>query len=131
MLNWHDHLFVKFRFQSLNMETFLDFKLTVRGSTINNFEAKKLEKRTLKDGKQDHTFTKIYKLYNRITTKRFSSAAADSKCCGAVNAMVVKKVWDANVPLKLLPNTKNTSMLYQDLAARKTHFHSYYILNAF
>ena len=78
------------------------------------------EKQTLKKitilintflGKQDHTFTKIYKLYNWITTKKFSSSAANSGWCGA---------------LKLLPNTKNTSMLYQDLAARKSYFHLHY-----
>ena len=52
-------------------------------------------------GKQEHTFTKIYKLYNRITTKKFSSAAADSRWCGAVNAVpvvVVKNVEDRRKP---------------------------------
>ena len=52
-------------------------------------------------GKHNHTFTKIYKCYNRITT------TADSEWCGAVNAMVVKNVKDANVLLKLLPIRRN------------------------
>mgnify|MGYP001799753316 CR=1 FL=1 len=34
------NLSVKFRFQTLNVEALFDFKLTVRGSIINNFEAK-------------------------------------------------------------------------------------------
>ena len=38
------------------------------------------------DGKQqDHTFTKIYKLYNRMTTKKFSSTTADTELCEAAN----------------------------------------------
>ena len=34
--------------------------------------------------------------------KKFSSTMADSEWCGTVNAMVVKNVKDANVPLTLL-----------------------------
>ena len=37
--------------------------------------------------KQNHTFTKIYKLQNRINTKKFSSTTADSEWCSAVNAV--------------------------------------------
>ena len=51
--------------------------------------------------KQDHTFTNNYKLYNHLTTKKFSSTTADSEWYEAVDAMVVKDVKDANVPLKL------------------------------
>ena len=46
--------------------------------------------------------------------------------CGAVNAMVVKNMKDANVPLKCL-----LTDIQKDLAARKSHFHSHYIINTF
>ena len=75
-----------------------------------NFSIQKLEKETLKEktmlinfhGKEDHTFTKIYKFYNRITTSS-QEQQINSEWCGAVIAMVVKNVKDAKVLLKLLP----------------------------
>ena len=68
---------------------------------MTNFSIQNSEKEILKEiampintfhGKQDHTFTKIYKF----------STMADSEWCEAVNAMVVNNVKDTNVPLKLL-----------------------------
>ena len=55
-------------------------------------------------GKQDQTFTKIYKFYNRITTRvlinngRFRVLWC-SQCNGCQKINVIK---DVNVPLKLL-----------------------------
>ena len=52
---------------------------------------------------------------NFITEQRnktFSMVNVDSKWCVAVNALVVKNVKDANVPLKLLPMRREYVMLY-------------------
>ena len=51
--------------------------------------------------KQDHTFTKTCKFYERITRVLINNGRF--RVVGAVNAMVVKNVKDANVPLKFLP----------------------------
>ena len=58
-------------------------------------------------GKQDHTFTKTCKFYERITRVLINNGRF--RVVGAVNAMVVKNVKDANVPLKLLPIYAETS----------------------
>ena len=81
--------------------------------------------------KQDHTFTKIYKLYNHMTTKKFSSITADAEWREAVNAMAVKNVKDANVPLKLLPICREYVNVVLRFGCKKTHFHLHYIFNAF
>ena len=48
--------------------------------------------------------TPSQKSINRITTKTFRSATADSEWCGVpVNAMTVKNVKNVNIQLKLLP----------------------------
>ena len=83
-------------------------------------------------GRQDHTSANIYKLYNRIMTKKFSSATSDSGCCGAVNAIMVKNVKDANIPLvNCFRYAENKSLFYQDLRVRKTFIYILYIFNAF
>mgnify|MGYP001794569741 CR=1 FL=1 len=41
-------------------------------------------------GKQDHTFTKIYKLYHQNNNKKFSSATTVSQWCGAVNCSLYR-----------------------------------------
>ena len=98
-------------------------------------ENKNLEKGTLSEitmllnafhGRQDHTFTKTYIFNNQITTKCSHQQRTDSERCGALNAIMVIDVKDASVPLiNCSRYAENKLMLYQDLAARKTRFHSY------
>ena len=52
-------------------------------------------------GKQDHTFTKIYKFYNRIT--RFVIINGRFRMVWLSPYNGDQNVKDANVPLKLLP----------------------------
>ena len=49
-----------------------------------------------------HLFTQITSDSKNYVVK-YKQTTADSELCGEVNAMVVKNVKDANVPLKLLP----------------------------
>ena len=74
-------------------------------------------------GKQDHTFTKIYKFYNRITTRVLINNGRfrvewRSQCNGG------QKRKRSECPVKIASDAQ------KDLAARKTHFNSHYIYNA-
>ena len=76
-------------------------------------------------GSQDRTFTKMYLLYNQITT-------ADSEWCEAVNAMVVKNVKDASVPLKLFPICREHVNVVSRFGCKKNSLSfSLHIYNAF
>ena len=68
-------------------------------------------------GKQDHTFTKIYKFYNRITTI-------------LINNGRFRMVWrsqcnDGQKRERREHPVKIASEMQKDLAARKTYFHSH------
>ena len=72
------------------------------------------------NGKQDHTFTKIYKFYNRITRVLINNSRFRVVWCSQCNGGQKREL-----PVKIAFD------MQKDLAGRKTHFHSCYIYNAF
>ena len=117
-----------------NLRPFKDFLMPKVKTLKTSFSIQKIRKTNhyreitmlinIFHGKQHHTFTKIYKSYNRITTRvlinnsRFRMVWC-SQCNGGQKSERHER------PIKI------ASDMQKDFAARKAHFHSNYIHNAF